>query len=303
MTTDNNIHKIVAVGMFDGVHAGHRYLFQQLKAEADERRLHPMVITFTNHPLATIAPDKAPKLLSTSEEKAQLIAAEGVEPIVIPFNDALRNTSARSFMQMLVEQYSADAMLLGFNNRFGHNAPKNFTDYCALAKEVGLQIILAEELHTDGPTISSSVIRQHLMQGNVVAARQLLLRPYSITGSITSGKQIGRTIGFPTANLTTNDAQKIIPQEGVYAAMATTHTGKEVQALVNIGRRPTVESSTDSVPITIEAHLIDFHANLYNTSLTLHFIERLRGERKFPNLQLLQSAINADLVAARKILQ
>lgn len=236
--------RIAVVGMFDGLHAGHRFLLEQLQSEGVDRGLHPLAVTFANHPLEIIAPGRAPLLLSTPDEKSSLFAETGVEAEIIPFDDSLRLTSASGFLHMLARRYNVQAMMLGFNNRFGHDAPRDFDTYRRLALSHGIELLQAPELTIGDRHISSSAIRVLLAcEGDAGTAATMLTRPYSLTGIVAGGRQIGRTIGFPTANISLGDARKLIPKTGVYAAVATCRNGMAYPSVVNIGHRPTVEKS------------------------------------------------------------
>lgn len=282
--------RIAVVGMFDGLHSGHRYLLRQLRELAAERSLRPLVITFANHPLSVIAPEKAPALLSSPGEKASLIRAEGFNDediLLIPFDSQLRATSAADFLAMLRDRYGVTALLMGFNNRFGHDAPRDFADYRDLAANSGIELIQALELPTRSG-VSSSEIRRLVSSGDVSAAATLLGRPFSITGTVVRGKALGRTLGFPTANLSV-PAGHLLPAPGVYAALAASHP-----AMVNIGSRPTVDNP--GAPLSVEAHIIGLPegTNLYGKDLTISFIDRLRSERRFANIEALRAQLSLD---------
>lgn len=292
--------RMAVVGMFDGVHLGHRFLLDALKAEASRRGLAPLSVTFSNHPLEIISPAKAPLLLTGSDEKRAFIAGEGVETVVMPFDGRLRDTSSADFLLMLKREYGVEAMLLGFNNRFGHDAPRDFGEYCRLGRECGVEIVQAPEFQADGSKVSSSEIRRLVSSGDVAEASRLLGRPYSVSGTVGHGHAIGRTIGFPTANLNV-DPRRLLPAEGVYAAEALLPDGERHGAVVNIGRRPTVEGN-NKAPISVEAHIIGYSGDLYGAPLTLSFVARIRPERKFSSLETLKAGIAADLRAATDLL-
>ena len=297
--------------MYEGLHIGQRYHLRQLRLIACERGMKPLVITFTNHPLSLIAPGKAPRLITSPFEKAALIKAEGFlgdEIILLPFDEALRATSAADFLAMLRDRFGAAALLMGFNNRFGHDAPSGFDTYRDLAARAGIELIQARELPSESG-ISSSAIRRLIADGEVSEAARLLGRPHSATGTIAHGKALGRTIGFPTANLSLSPSI-LLPAPGVYAAMATSETSpfvgfRELQravllppgslpAMVNIGCRPTVDSP--GAPLSVEAHLIGLPpgTDLYGSRLTLSFIDRLRGERRFSDTEALAAQLALD---------
>lgn len=301
MSTTHPRH-IASIGMFDGLHAGHRFLLRQLRSEANARGLTPLAITFPTHPLHIIAPERAPMLLSTTSEKEALLHAAGVTPLMLPFDNELRNTSASRFLTLLHTRHQVDALLLGFNNRFGHDAPSGFHSYRQLAEQAGIELIQANELPTgSAPTVSSSLIRGFLASGSIDQANTLLGRPYSVNGTVVHGRRLGHTIGFPTANLQPGSPLKLIPSEGVYAAMALLPGGERHPAVVNIGHRPTVESTSDA-PLSIEAHIIGFTGNLYGQPLTLEFMARIRSEQRFDSIDTLRKAIEADRAAALSLL-
>lgn len=311
----DDLQRIAVVGMFDGVHSGHRYLLDQLRLQAAERSLKPLVITFTNHPLSVIAPDKAPRLLTLPLEKAALIRREGFlgdEILLLPFDEKLRSTSAAGFLGMLRGRFDCAALLMGFNNRFGHDAPGDFASYKQLAANAGIELIQARELPArEG--VSSSEIRRLIAAGEVADAAALLGRPYSLTGTIVRGKALGRTLGFPTANLHT-PSTLILPAPGVYAATATiapplfpstvasrqasSKAGISYPVMVNIGSRPTVDDP--GAPLSVEAHIIGLPegTNLYDCRLTLSFVDRLRSERRFASLEALRTQLLLDRAAA-----
>lgn len=316
----DDLQRIAVVGMFDGVHSGHRYLLDQLRLQAAERSLKPLVITFTNHPLSVIAPDKAPRLLTLPLEKAALIRREGFlgdEILLLPFDEKLRSTSAAGFLGMLRGRFDCAALLMGFNNRFGHDAPGDFASYKQLAANAGIELIQARELPArEG--VSSSEIRRLIAAGEVADAAALLGRPYTLTGTVVRGKALGRTLGFPTANLHT-PSTLILPAPGVYAATATiapplfpsTVASRQASskaelsypAMVNIGSRPTVDDP--GAPLSVEAHIIGLPegTNLYDCRLTLSFVDRLRSERRFASLEALRAQLLLDRAAALAALE
>lgn len=315
----DDLQRIAVVGMFDGVHSGHRYLLDQLRLQAAERSLKPLVITFTNHPLSVIAPDKAPRLLTLPLEKAALIRREGFlgdEILLLPFDEKLRSTSAAGFLGMLRGRVDCAALLMGFNNRFGHDAPGDFASYKQLAANAGIELIQARELPArEG--VSSSEIRRLIAAGEVADAAALLGRPYTLTGTVVRGKALGRTLGFPTANLHT-PSTLILPAPGVYAATATiapplfpsivasrqasSKAELSYPAMVNIGSRPTVDDP--GAPLSVEAHIIGLPegTTLYDCRLTLSFVDRLRSERRFASLEALRAQLLLDRAAALEAL-
>lgn len=293
--------RMAVVGMFDGVHSGHRFLLDELRGAAAGRGLSPLVVTFSNHPLEETAPDKAPRLLTSTDGKVRLLKEEGVELVVLPFDKSLRMTSAERFLCMLNADYGVDAMLLGFNNRFGHDAPAAFDDYVRLGKRCGMEILQAPEYESGCGRVSSSVVRGLVACGDMEKAATLLGRPYSIEGGVVNGRHLGRTIGFPTANIEVGDRVQL-PAEGVYAAMAELPGGARHMAVVNIGRRPTVEGDSDA-PVKVEAHIMGYAGNLYGCRVELLFHKRLRSEMQFLSLDELKARIEADCREATALLK
>ena len=279
--------------MFDGVHLGHQYLISQLKEHCDEA----VAVTFTNHPLWVIKGEREPRLLSTPAEKSGLLDALDVRPVLLPFDEQLRYMTAEEFIRLLAREHGIDRLVLGFNNSIGSDR-RTSDDDSALSNATGVEIIRASELPGD-VKVNSSAIREMVAAGDVKHAAALLGRNYAINGTVVHGKKLGRTIGFPTANIEADSTDKLIPANGVYAADAITTDGHAYRAVVNIGHRPTVDNP--SAPVTIEAHLDGFTGSLYDQPLTLHFLDRLREERRFSGLDELKAAISNDLNRARAL--
>lgn len=281
------------VGTFDGVHRGHRYLIDDLRQRALHQGLATAVYTFTDHPLAYLAPHRAPHLLTTPDEKRTLLRDTGVDLIdITPFHTIARLT-AREYILRLASQ-GVRLLLIGYDNRFGSDRLTTLSQFIHAAHGTGITVEQARELTTpDGLDINSTRIRQALTHADIPLANDLLGYRYSITGTVVHGKQLGRTIGFPTANLQLPpDTRKHPLPTGVYACTATLHDGTTHPAMVNIGHRPTVD--TPHAPSTIEAHIIGLDTDLYDTTLTLHIHRRLRDEQRFDSLQALQAQLTRD---------
>lgn len=286
-----SVIKGATIGMFDGVHLGHQYLISQLKEHCDEA----VAVTFTNHPLWVIKGEREPRLLSTPAEKSGLLGALDVRPVLLPFDGQLRHMTAEEFIRMLAREHGIDRLVLGFNNSIGSDR-RTSDDDSALSNATGVEIIRATELPGD-IKVNSSSIREMVAAGDVKHATALLGRNYTLNGTVVHGKKLGRTIGFPTANIDVDSTDKLIPANGIYAADAITADGHAYRAVVNIGRRPTVDNP--AAPVTIEAHLDGFTGSLYDQPLTLHFLDRLREEKKFDDLTSLQHQIEQDLICAK----
>ena len=285
----------LTIGFFDGVHQGHRYLLQQLEELATANGLSAAAVTFDRHPRTVVQPNFVPSLLTTQEEKLDLLSkAFSGKIIVLPFTQELSEMTAKEFMQnILRDKLNAELLLMGYNHRFGHGGG-NPEDYVTWGHETGIKVCLAKALA--GEKVSSSRIRNLISLGDVKKANNLLGYPYFLTGEVTEGKQIGRQIGFPTANLTLPE-QKLMPACGVYAVWVTMPDHSKRGGMLCIGHRPTVEQNGE---ISVEVHIFDFNGNLYGTSISIDFIEKLRDERHFDSLEELQKQLMLDAALAQE---
>ena len=289
----------VAIGVFDGVHRGHQQVMLDLTAMAKSRDLVPAALTFDPHPLEFLAPERAPDLLTTVEQRGVLLAECGVEILgVLPFLE-IRDLDPRVFVtEILSLRLRASAIAVGENFRFGRDRGGDTDLLEALGRENGFTVDIVEMVGDGGPdgVISSTRIRELLHGGDVKMASVLLGRPFSLVGPVIHGDARGHTIGFPTANLHVPE-RMAIPADGVYAVWVE-RSGRRHPAVVNIGVRPTFGVSAR----TIEAHLIDFDDDLYGESITLHFVDRIREERRFEGVDELTTQIAADRETAARIL-
>ena len=277
----------VAVGEFDGVHLGHRAVI----AGSDT------VLTFEPHPLAVLRPETAPKLLTSLELKAELIASLGVEElVVIPFDRAFAEQSAQGFLDdVLVGQLGATHVSVGENFRFGHGARG---DTALLRADGRFQARIVPLVEADGEIVSSSHVRGLVLAGEVDHANRFLGSPFRIRGVVTHGEKRGRTLGFPTANLEP-DPDYVCPGNGVYATRVTIEeTGESRCAATNVGVRPTFDSG---LGLLIEPYLLDFDGDLYGRTLTVAFVSRLRGEQRFDSTDALVEQMHRDVGLARTV--
>lgn len=291
---------VATIGFFDGVHQGHRFLIEQVCQVARERGLASAVITFPVHPRKVMQMDYRPQLLTNAAEKHDLLLATGIGSCyMMPFTLALSQLSAREFMQMIQREYNVRVLIIGYDHRFGHGRTEGFEDYVRYGGEIGMEVIQARELRSEATKVSSSVIRRLLLSGQVAPAAQLLTYPYFLEGTVVQGHQVGRGIGYPTANIYPGDPDKLIPEDGVYAVKAL--VGNEIYGgMLCIGHRPTLNNGHNR---SIEVHLFDFNRDLYGQSLRLEFIDWLRDNRKFNNLDELTTQLGHDEAEAREILQ
>lgn len=284
----------ITVGTFDGVHLGHRKVVEFLTAQSGANGLRPIVITFEPHPLAVVAPTRAPKLLELPDEREENLRSLGVEVVVLEFNEDLRRLTVAEWMERLARDYNVRLLVAGYDNTFGSDGMSmNLSDYSRIGENCGIKVVEAPVV--DG--VSSSAIRRALGAGDIDAATTMLGRPYSISGIVGHGRELGRQLGFPTANLI-SDPCILLPAPGVYAAEATTADGSRYRAVVNIGVSPTV---SEGLPLSVEAYLINYSGNLYGTNLRLDFLRRLRDEKKFGDISALKEGIAADVRAASEI--
>ncbi|WP_297273373.1 bifunctional riboflavin kinase/FAD synthetase [uncultured Bacteroides sp.] len=296
----NNLPSVATIGFFDGVHRGHRHLIDQVCAEARKRGWASAVITFPVHPRKVIQPEFCPKLLTTYEEKVELLGATAVDYcLTLDFTPYLAALSAHDFMEVLKNRYNIRALLIGYDHRFGHNRSEGFEDYVAYGRELGMDVIPAGPCLREGErAVSSSAVRRLLEAGEVEQAASLLGYEYFLSGKVVEGHQVGRKLGFPTANLQVGDADKLVPADGVYAVRVEVQ-GTCYGGMLSIGYRPTLNNGTDR---SIEVHIFHFNADIYHCPMRIFFVRRLRAELKFDSLEELTERLRQDKVEAEKVL-
>lgn len=282
---------VATIGFFDGVHIGHRYLTEQVKAEATKKGLPSAVITFPVHPRKVLQKDYQPALLCGFDEKIDRLASTGIDYCIsLDFTVEISKLSAEEFMfQILHNKLCVDSLVIGYDHRFGHNREDGFDDYKRYGKNIGMDVILANVL-PGSEHVSSSRIRRLLGEGQVRKAAELLSYNYTISGKIVEGFKVGRTIGFPTANIQVWETYKVIPAFGVYAVFV--HVGgQRYDGMLYIGKRPTLHNGDN---ISIEVNIFDFNEDLYNKSLTAEFIDFVRPDEKFSDVDVLKEQIRRD---------
>ncbi|MBQ5654882.1 MAG: bifunctional riboflavin kinase/FAD synthetase [Bacteroidaceae bacterium] len=276
---------VATIGFFDGVHCGHRFLISQVLKQAREEGLQSMVITMDCHPKTIVKTDYVPCLLTTTEERVSLLKKCGIDHVeLLSFDHKMARMDALTFMrEILRDTLNVSTLVMGYDHRFGHGGGEH-EDYIRWGEECGIRVIIAKKFEQH--YASSSEIRRLLAEGKVKDAAKLLNHPYVLTGIVESGHQVGRTLGFPTANLNIAE-NKLIPATGVYAVMTELGAG-----IMNIGRRPTLNNGTN---LSIEVHIMNYEGNLYGKELHLSFIERIREEKKFASLEELKTQIQEDI--------
>lgn len=277
--------KIATIGFFDGVHRGHRFLFAQLLEQAAERQLQPVIYTFRQHPREVLT-GVCPAMLTTQDERERLLKQYG-EVRFLDFKQ-VQHLTAEQFMRYLLSE-GVSTLLMGYDHRFGSDNLCGFSDYERLARVVGLRVLRAHECMVDGMPVSSSRIRKLLEERCIEQVNQLLGYRYSLTGFVEHGNEIGRKIGFPTANIHL-DFNKQLPATGVYSVI-TKVDGVEYRSIANIGTNPTVGNHY----LSLEVHLVDFQGDLYGKKLEISLLSFLREEKKFASLSELKQQIVEDI--------
>ncbi len=291
---------VVTSGTFDGVHLGHQQILKRLREVARKVDGETVLITFWPHPRLVLFPDqKDLLLLNTFEEKAALLREFGIEHLLrIPFTREFSNMSSEEFIRkILVETIGTRKLVIGYDHRFGKNREGSFEHLKLHAPEYGFEVEEIPRHEVDNLVVSSTKIRHALLEGDMFTATELLGRPYGISGRVVRGQKIGRILGFPTANIEIDHANKLIPAFGAYAVKVI-YEGETFNGMMNIGMRPTVGGRTR----TLEVNIFDFDRDIYGDTLNLQFIAHIRNEKPFPDIESLKNQLISDKEAALKLL-
>ncbi|MDP3927676.1 MAG: bifunctional riboflavin kinase/FAD synthetase [Bacteroidota bacterium] len=291
---------IVTQGTFDGVHIAHQVILKQLKEIAQVKGGETVLITFDPHPRTVLFPeDHGLQLLNTPEEKIALLEKEGIDHLVIlPFTKEFSRLSSLDFIKdILLDAIGTKYLVIGYNHRFGKNREGSFEHLKDYAPTYGFEILEISAQDLDEVAVSSTKIRNALQQGDVALASRFLGHPYAIDAKVVEGKQLGRTIGYPTANLFIEHPLKLIPQDGVYAVWVLVQD-KKYGGMLNIGNNPTVALKGRS----IEVNIFNFSETIYNQNISVQFVDKIREEEKFNSLQELKTRLELDKLQALKIL-
>lgn len=286
---------VVTIGTFDGVHLGHQKIIEQLKAAAAAIDGENVIITFHPHPRMVLhASGHSIQLLTLPDEKIELLSDAGIDHlVVVAFDEAFAKQSAKDYIHhFLVEKFHPHTIIIGYDHHFGHNREGNYQLLADLQTTFGYSVQEISANVLKDITISSTSVREALLQGNVQAAAEWLGYAYSIEGKVIIGQQLGRTIGFPTANIQIGSSEKLIPSNGVY--VVEVQINKEPPffgGMMNIGFRPTVDGRTKH----IEVHLFNFNENLYDATIKVYFLKKLRNEIKFEGLEALKAQLAKDM--------
>lgn len=282
---------IVTIGTFDGVHIGHQKIIEKLIQETKKADCESLILTFFPHPRMVLNGSSSIKLLNTINEKSSLLEKMGLDNLVVhPFDKKFSNLSAEEFVKtILVDSFNLKKIIIGYDHRFGNNRAANIDDLISFGKKYDFEVEQISAQEIDSVSVSSTKIRDAITDGNMIVANEFLGYDYILSGKIITGKQLGRTIGFPTANIKIEENYKLIPKNGVYIVKSHLQE-KTVFGIMNIGLNPTVNGED----LSIEVHFLDFEADLYNKNITVSVIARIRDEQKFTSIDLLKSQIQED---------
>ncbi|NDC30127.1 MAG: bifunctional riboflavin kinase/FAD synthetase [Bacteroidetes bacterium] len=301
----DNLEKIqnavVTQGTFDGVHLAHKIILSKVKQLAKNKNGESVVMTFEPHPRMVLKPNTHDlKLLTTLDEKIELLQKEGIQNlIVIPFTIEFSQIQSQAFIkQILVDKIGTKTLVIGYDHRFGKNREGSFEHLKNYNNDYGFEVEEVSEQLVDEIAVSSTKIRKALNEGKITIAAKYLGRNYSIKGTVVKGRQLGRTIGYPTANLIVDSENKLIPSDGVYAVKVIVNSNT-FGGMLNIGNNPTVEGKGRS----IEVNIFDFSEDIYNQSISIIFVNKLREEEKFNGLDALKTQLEKDKLLAIEVIQ
>lgn len=287
------------MGTFDGVHVGHTKIIERLLNSSSEEE-QSLILTFFPHPRMVLQKESDIKLLNTIEERTQLLEKAGLQNLIIhPFDQAFSRLTAEEFVKnILVDIFNIKKIIIGHDHRFGRNRTANIDDLILYGKEYGFDVVQISAQEIDEVSISSTKIRNALNEGKITLANEYLGYNYFFSGTVIHGKKLGRTIGFPTANLQIEETYKLIPAIGVYAVKCFVGSQK-INGMLNIGTNPTVEGQK----LSIEVHLFDFDGDLYEQKITVELVQRIRDEQKFSSVDDLKAQLHKDAHFARQIFE
>lgn len=300
--TYNGNNTVVTIGMFDGVHVGHKVLIDHVIQKSREINGQSAILTFWPHPRLVLNKSKDElQFITTLDEKTKKISQQGIEHLLLlPFSKELANMTAEDFIkEVLIKKIGMKHLVVGYNHRFGKDRIHDFDSYLALSHKLGFSLSRVDAVSINDQVISSSVIRNFLIQGDIEPANQMLGYSFSIFGTVHGGQQLGRKLGYPTANIVPNEHYKLIPSMGVYACRVLV-MGKQYGGMLNVGVRPTIGRVNEKP--TIEVHILDFNQNIYSEEIELIFVKKIRDEQKFKDVNVLKDQLQQDEVMIRKIL-
>ncbi|MDN3675231.1 bifunctional riboflavin kinase/FAD synthetase [Flavobacterium branchiarum] len=282
---------ILTLGTFDGVHIGHKKILEKITQNTQDGKYESLVLTFFPHPRMVLQEKSEIKLLNTIAEKTNLLEKTGIENLVIhPFNESFSRLTAEEFVNsILVDQFHIQKIIIGHDHRFGRNRTADINDLIAFGEQYGFEVEQISAQEIKDVSVSSTKIRKALTEGDMNLANEYLDYDYFLTGTVVKGKQLGRTIGFPTANLKIEEEYKLIPKNGVYIVKSTINE-KVVYGMMNIGLNPTVGGQAQS----IEIHFLDFNEDIYDLEIAVSLLQYIREEQKFGSVALLKEQLEKD---------
>lgn len=293
---------VVTIGMFDGVHVGHKMLIDHVIQKANETNGESAILTFWPHPRLVLNKSKGElQFITTLDEKTKKISQQGIQHLLLlPFSKELSNMTAEDFIkEILMKKIGMKHLVVGYNHRFGKDRIHDFDSYLALSRKLGFSLSRVDAVSVNNQVISSSIIRNLLNQGYIERANQMLGYSFSIYGTVRGGQQLGRKLGYPTANLMPNENYKLIPSMGVYACRVLV-MGKQYGGMLNVGVRPTIDNNTERP--TIEVHILEFNQDIYSEEIEIIFVKKIRDEQRFKDINALKSQLQRDEVFVRKVL-
>jgi riboflavin kinase/FMN adenylyltransferase len=285
----------VSIGYFDGVHKGHAVLLKRLVSQAKERDLESVVVTFSIHPREALNANYVPKLITLNEERYRLLEEQGVDYcVVLPFDKEISGKSFKQFMDdYLIDKLKTKYLLIGHDHHFGCDRANGFEQYKQYGEEKGIVVEREDVFKVKDIVVSSSYARREIQEGNISGAKEALGYDYFIEGTIIPGFKVGKTIGFPTANVAVNDVRKLLPAAGVYAVTVNVEGyNKPLKSMLYIGARPTFVNMSETK--SIEVHIFDFNDEIYKKKIKVNFKQYMRGEQKFETAAKLASQLNKD---------
>lgn len=291
---------IITIGTYDGVHLGHKSILEKMKNATLENIYESVVLTFFPHPRMVLQQDSSIKLLNTIDEKGELLDKFGIDNLIIhPFDAAFSNLSAEEFVkEILVDKLNIHKIIIGHDHRFGKNRSADINDLISFGKKYNFEVEQISAKEIDEIAISSTKIRKALLEGNIKLANEYLGYPYFISGKVIEGKKIGRTIGFPTANILLSENYKLLPKNGVYIVWSRINNELRY-GMMNIGNNPTLGDNEQS----IEVHFFELNEDIYNENLQISILEHIREEHKFNSISELQTQLEKDKVFSEEFIK
>lgn len=291
---------ILTLGTFDGVHIGHKKILEKVIQNTLDEKYESLVLTFFPHPRMILQERSEIKLLNTITEKINLLEQLGIQNLVIhPFDESFSRLTAEDFVKkVLVDQFKIHKIIIGYDHRFGRNRTADIHNLIEFGEKYGFEVEQISAQEINDISVSSTKIRNAIQEGNMYLANKYLGYDYFLTGTVIKGKQLGRTIGFPTANLNIEEDYKLIPQKGVYIVSSQLN-GEKVFGMMNIGLNPTVGGEK----LSVEIHYLNFNADLYDQQISVSILKRIRGEEKFDSVDLLKAQIEKDKIQTLSYLE